>query len=98
MTPEEKKPVENHREPARLPLKIEGTYITSEHSYQKPQSFGQDCRAHVDPGSSDDDDVSSFDEEQDFHMGEKNRIKFSAKVHRLSEKVKLVHFPFVWNM
>ncbi|XP_058524445.1 PHD finger protein 20-like protein 1 isoform X2 [Ochotona princeps] len=86
VTPEEKKPVENRREPAHLPLRTEGTYITSEHSYQKPQSFGQDCKALVDPGSSDDDDVSSFEEEQEFHIGEKNHIKFSAKVHRLSEK------------
>ncbi|XP_051700012.1 PHD finger protein 20-like protein 1 isoform X17 [Oryctolagus cuniculus] len=86
VTLEEKKYVQNHKEPPRLPLKIEGTYITSEHSYQKPQSFGQDCKSLADPGSSDDDDVSSFEEEQEFRMGDKNRLKFSAKEHRMPEK------------
>ncbi|XP_053414235.1 PHD finger protein 20-like protein 1 isoform X7 [Nycticebus coucang] len=77
---EEKKHIQNnHKEPPRLPLKMEGTYITSEHSYQKPQSFGQDCKSHVDPGSSDDDDVSSFEEEQEFQMGDKNHLQNSAK-------------------
>lgn len=86
VTLEEKKYVQNHKEPPRLPLKIEGTYITSEHSYQKPQSFGQDCKSLADPGSSDDDDVSSFEEEQEFRMGDKNRLKFSAKEHRMPER------------
>ncbi|XP_074243264.1 PHD finger protein 20-like protein 1 isoform X14 [Saimiri boliviensis] len=83
---EEKKYVQNHKEPPRLPLKMEGTYITSEHSYQKPQSFGQDCKSLADPGSSDDDDVSSFEEEQEFHMRNKNRLQYSAKEHGMSEK------------
>ncbi|XP_062043959.1 PHD finger protein 20-like protein 1 isoform X12 [Lepus europaeus] len=85
-TPEDKKYGQNHKEPPRLPLKIEGTYITSEHSYQKPQSFGQDCTSLADPGSSDDDDVSSFEEEQEFCMGDKTRLQFSAKEHRVPEK------------
>ncbi|XP_078209286.1 PHD finger protein 20-like protein 1 isoform X19 [Callithrix jacchus] len=83
---EEKKYVPNHKEPPRLPVKMEGTYITSEHSYQKPQSFGQDCRSLADPGSSDDDDVSSFEEEQEFHMRNKNRLQYSAKEHGMPEK------------
>ncbi|XP_066121729.1 PHD finger protein 20-like protein 1 isoform X3 [Saccopteryx bilineata] len=76
---EEKYPVQNHQEPPRVPLKMEGTYITSEHSYQKPQSYGQDCRARADPGSSDDDDVSSFEDEQEFHARERSRFQFSVK-------------------
>ncbi|XP_026988313.1 PHD finger protein 20-like protein 1 isoform X12 [Sagmatias obliquidens] len=76
---EKKYHVQNHKEPPRLPLKVEGTYITSEHSYQKPQSFGQDCKTLADPGSSDDDDVSSFEEEQEFHMREKNRLQYPVK-------------------
>ncbi|XP_058420946.1 PHD finger protein 20-like protein 1 isoform X8 [Diceros bicornis minor] len=76
---EKKYHVQNHKEPPRLPLKMEGTYITSEHSYQKPQSFSQDCKPLADPGSSDDDDVSSFEEEQEFHMREKNRLRCSVK-------------------
>ncbi|KAL2767284.1 PHD finger protein 20-like protein 1 isoform 4 [Daubentonia madagascariensis] len=83
---EEKKYVQNNRkEPSRLPLKMQGTYITSEHSYQKPQSFGQDCKSLADPGSSDDDDVSSF-EEQEFQMGDKNRLQYSAKERGMPEK------------
>ncbi|XP_070337741.1 PHD finger protein 20-like protein 1 isoform X15 [Equus asinus] len=83
---EEKKYVQNHKDPPRLPLKMEGTYITSEHSYQKPQSFGQDCKSLADPGSSDDDDVSSFEEEQEFHMREKNRLRYSVKEDGMLEK------------
>ncbi|XP_020036076.1 PHD finger protein 20-like protein 1 isoform X5 [Castor canadensis] len=83
---EEKKHVQNHKEPPHFPLKIEGTYITSEHSYQKPQSFGQDCKSHVDPGSSDDDDVSSFEEEQGFHLGDKSHFRYSTKESGMPEK------------
>ncbi|XP_006912987.1 PHD finger protein 20-like protein 1 isoform X1 [Pteropus alecto] len=86
VTQEEKKYVQNHKEPPRLPLKMEGTYITSEHSYQKPQSFGPDRRPHADPGSSDDDDISSFEEEQEFHTREKNRLQYSVKEDGLPEK------------
>ncbi|XP_008060143.2 PHD finger protein 20-like protein 1 isoform X3 [Carlito syrichta] len=82
---EEKRYVQNHKEPPRLPLKMEGTYITSEHSYQKPQSFGQDCRCLTDPGSSDDDDVSSFEEEQEFHVGDKNCLQYSAKERGMTD-------------
>ncbi|XP_054446480.1 PHD finger protein 20-like protein 1 isoform X2 [Pteronotus mesoamericanus] len=76
---ERKRHVQNHKEAPRVPLKMEGTYITSEHSYQKPQSFGQDCKPFADPGSSDEDDVSSFEEEQEFHMREKNRVRYLVK-------------------
>ncbi|XP_066235647.1 PHD finger protein 20-like protein 1 isoform X8 [Saccopteryx leptura] len=83
---EEKYPVQNHQEPPRVPLKTEGTYITSEHSYQKPQSYGQDCRVRADPGSSDDDDVSSFEDEQEFHVRERSRFQFSVKEDGLPAK------------
>lgn len=84
---EEKKcHVQNHKEPPRWPLKMEGTYITSEHSYQKPQSFGQDCRSLAEPGSSDDDDISSFEEEQEFHMREKRRLQYTVKEDGMPEK------------
>ncbi|XP_055287589.1 PHD finger protein 20-like protein 1 isoform X8 [Moschus berezovskii] len=76
---EKKYHIQNHKEPPRLPLKMEGTYITSEHSYQKPQSFGPDCKSLTDPGSSDDDDVSSFEEEQEFHTRDKNRLQYPVK-------------------
>ncbi|XP_077606077.1 PHD finger protein 20-like protein 1 isoform X11 [Crocuta crocuta] len=83
---EKKYHVQNHKEPPRVPLKMEGTYITSEHSYQKPQNFGQDCKTLADPGSSDDDDVSSFEEEQEFHVKEKNRSQCSLKEDGMPEK------------
>ncbi|XP_049621519.1 PHD finger protein 20-like protein 1 isoform X2 [Suncus etruscus] len=84
---EEKKHVQNHKEPPRFPLKMEGTYITSEHSYQKPQNFGQDCKSLAEPGSSDDDDdVSSFEEEQEFHMREKKRLQHSGREDGMSQK------------
>lgn len=84
---EKKYHVQNHKEPPRWPLKMEGTYITSEHSYQKPQNFGQDCRSLAEPGSSDDDDVSSFEEEQEFHMREKSRLQYMVKEDGMLEKV-----------
>ncbi|XP_070333083.1 PHD finger protein 20-like protein 1 isoform X7 [Odocoileus virginianus] len=76
---EKKYHVQNHKEPPRLPPKMEGTYITSEHSYQKPQSFGPDCKSLADPGSSDDDDISSFEEEQEYHTRDKNRLRYPVK-------------------
>ncbi|XP_032172857.1 PHD finger protein 20-like protein 1 isoform X2 [Mustela erminea] len=76
---EKKYHIQNHKEPPRLPLKMEGTYITSEHSYQKPQHFGQDCKSLVDPGSSDDDDVSSSEEEREFQTKDKNRSRCSVR-------------------
>ncbi|XP_027988625.2 PHD finger protein 20-like protein 1 isoform X4 [Eptesicus fuscus] len=76
VTPEEKKPhVHNHKEPPRAPLKAEGTYITSEHSYQKPPSSGRDCKALADPGSSEEDDLSSFEEEQELYLRERRRAQ-----------------------
>lgn len=83
-TVEGKKYVRNHRE---APMKVEGTYITSEHSYQKPQSFSQDCKVLADPGSSEEeDDVSSFEEEPEFHTGNRRCFQYSAKDHGMSEK------------
>ncbi|XP_057593229.1 PHD finger protein 20-like protein 1 isoform X10 [Hippopotamus amphibius kiboko] len=82
---EKKYHAQNHREPPRLPLKMEGTYITSEHSYQKPQNFAQDCRSLADPGSSDD-DVSSFEEEQEFYMRDKNRLQYPVKEDGMPRK------------
>ncbi|XP_037678866.1 PHD finger protein 20-like protein 1 isoform X2 [Choloepus didactylus] len=90
--------VQNHKEPARLPLKMEGTYITSEHSYQKPQSFGQDCQSLADPGISDDDDSSSFEEEQEFHITDKNHLQYSVKEDGMPEKnPSEVNTVFVYN-
>lgn len=83
---EKKYHVQNHKEPPRVPLKMEGTYITSEHSYQKPQNFGQDCKSLADPGSSDDDDVSSFEEEQEFRRKDKNRSQYSVKEDGMPDK------------
>nr|XP_006980375.1 PHD finger protein 20-like protein 1 isoform X2 [Peromyscus maniculatus bairdii] len=79
---EGKKYIQNHKEPS---LKMEETYITSEHSYQKPQSFSQDCQSLTDPGSSDDDDASSFEEDGELHVGDKSHL-YLAKERGVSEK------------
>ncbi|XP_038935121.1 PHD finger protein 20-like protein 1 isoform X7 [Rattus norvegicus] len=80
---EGRKYVQNHKEP---PLKMEETYITSEHSYQKPQSFSQDCHSLTDPGSSDDDDVSSFEEDGELHVADNSHLLYSVKERGVSEK------------
>uniref|UniRef100_A0A8C6K4M4 PHD finger protein 20-like protein 1 n=1 Tax=Melopsittacus undulatus TaxID=13146 RepID=A0A8C6K4M4_MELUD len=77
---------QNHKEPPSIPQKMEETYITSEHSYQKPQSFGQDCKAVADPMSSDDEDTSSFDEDQEFHTENKNCLQYSFKDGGMNEQ------------
>lgn len=80
---EGKKYVQNHKEP---PLKMEETYITSEHSYQKPQSFSQDCQSFSDPGSSDEDDASSFEEDGELHVADKSHLLYPVKDRGVSEK------------
>lgn len=81
---------QNHKEPPSLPQKMEETYITSEHSYQKPQSFGQDCKTVTDPMSSDDEDSSSFEEDQEFHTENKNCLQYSFKDGGMNEQVSVI--------
>ncbi|XP_074433967.1 PHD finger protein 20-like protein 1 isoform X8 [Larus michahellis] len=77
---------QNHKEPPSIPQKMEETYITSEHSYQKPQSFRHDCKAVTDLMSSDDEDTSSFEEDQEFHTENKNCLQYSFKDDGLNEQ------------
>ncbi|XP_034619539.1 PHD finger protein 20-like protein 1 isoform X8 [Trachemys scripta elegans] len=78
---------QSHKEPPpSLPQKMEETYVTSEHSYQKPQSFGQDCKSVTDPVSSDDEDMSSFEEDQEFCSDDKNCSQYSLKEDGMSEQ------------
>ncbi|XP_038616163.1 PHD finger protein 20-like protein 1 isoform X3 [Tachyglossus aculeatus] len=79
--PEERTcPRQGRREPPSLAPNVQGTYITSEHSYQKPQNFGQDCRAAVDPRSSEDEeDTSSWEEEREFCCAGRNCPPCSVK-------------------
>lgn len=91
VTPEEKKHhVQNHKEPPRAPPKVEGTYITSEHSYQKPPSSGLDCRALADPGSSEEDDVSSCEEEHELYLRERRRAQCPGREDGAPAQVGLV--------
>ncbi|KAL8181766.1 UNVERIFIED_CONTAM: hypothetical protein K2H54_027265, partial [Gekko kuhli] len=69
---------QNHKEPPSLPPKMEETYITSEHSYQKPQSFAPDCRMMSDPMSSDD-DASSFEDDRELLLEDKNCLQYASK-------------------
>uniref|UniRef100_A0A6J0UPZ4 PHD finger protein 20-like protein 1 n=1 Tax=Pogona vitticeps TaxID=103695 RepID=A0A6J0UPZ4_9SAUR len=70
---------QNHKQPPNLPQKKEETYITSEHSYQKPQSFGSDCRLMMGPMSSDEDDASSFEDDQEILLEDKNCLQYTSK-------------------
>ncbi|NXQ25406.1 P20L1 protein, partial [Alaudala cheleensis] len=65
---------------------MEETYITSEHSYQKPQSFSHDYKAVTDPMSSDDEDTSSFEEDQEYHTENKNCLQYSFKDAGMNEQ------------
>ncbi|KAM7036603.1 PHD finger protein 20-like protein 1 isoform 1-T1 [Passerculus sandwichensis] len=77
---------QNHKEPPSIPQKMEETYITSEHSYQKPQSFSHDYKAVTDPMSSDDEDTSSFEEDQEYHTENKNCFPYSFKDGGMNEQ------------
>ncbi|XP_036234868.1 PHD finger protein 20-like protein 1 isoform X6 [Molothrus ater] len=77
---------QNHKEPPSIPQKMEETYITSEHSYQKPQSFSHDYKAVTDPMSSDDEDTSSFEEDQEYHTANKNCLQYSFKDGGMNEQ------------
>nr|XP_026646128.1 PHD finger protein 20-like protein 1 isoform X5 [Zonotrichia albicollis] len=77
---------QNHKEPPSIPHKMEETYITSEHSYQKPQSFSHDYKAVTDPMSSDDEDTSSFEEDQEYHTENKNCLQYSFKDGGMNEQ------------
>uniref|UniRef100_A0A670JUN7 PHD finger protein 20-like protein 1 n=1 Tax=Podarcis muralis TaxID=64176 RepID=A0A670JUN7_PODMU len=89
---------QNHREPPSLPQKMEETYITSEHSYQKPQSYSQDCKMMTDPISSDD-DTSSFEDDQELPLEEKNCLQYSSKEDGFSHQRHLAegNTVFVFN-
>ncbi|XP_030822105.1 PHD finger protein 20-like protein 1 isoform X1 [Camarhynchus parvulus] len=77
---------QNHKEPPSIPQKMEETYITSEHSYQKPQSFSHDYKAVTDPMSSDDEDTSSLEEDQEYHTENKNCLQYSFKDGGMNEQ------------
>ncbi|NXS98939.1 P20L1 protein, partial [Jacana jacana] len=64
----------------------EETYITSEHSYQKPQPLGHGCRAGTDLLSSEDEESSSLEEDQEFLTGHKHCLQFSCKAAGVSER------------
>ncbi|CAI5778984.1 Hypothetical predicted protein [Podarcis lilfordi] len=89
---------QNHREPPSLPQKMEETYITSEHSYQKPQSYSQDCKMMADPISSDD-DTSSFEDDQELPLEDKNCLQYSSKEDGFSHQRHLAegNTVFVFN-
>uniref|UniRef100_A0A8C0ULZ3 PHD finger protein 20-like protein 1 n=1 Tax=Cyanistes caeruleus TaxID=156563 RepID=A0A8C0ULZ3_CYACU len=77
---------QNHKEPPSIPQKMEETYITSEHSYQKPQSFSHNYKAVTDPMSSDDEDTSSFEEDQEYHTENKNCLQYSFRDGGMNEQ------------
>ncbi|XP_067834772.1 PHD finger protein 20-like protein 1 isoform X2 [Heptranchias perlo] len=76
---------QSQKERSRPSQRIEGTYITSEHSYQKPQGCSLEQRATIDQNSSEDEDTSSLEYEEDqspiFKRAERHTIQ---KVDSLS--------------
>ncbi|XP_041045738.1 PHD finger protein 20-like protein 1 isoform X1 [Carcharodon carcharias] len=56
---------QSHRERSSPCQRVEGTYITSEHSYQKPQVCSLEQNATIDQNSSEDEDYSSLEHEED---------------------------------
>lgn len=84
---------QNHKQPPSLPPKKEETYITSEHSYQKPQSFGPDCKLIMGPMSSDEDDASSFEDDQESLLEDKNHLQYTSKEDSFHHQVNQL---FVW--
>ncbi|XP_029447910.1 PHD finger protein 20-like protein 1 isoform X2 [Rhinatrema bivittatum] len=76
-----------HKEQPSLPQKMEETYIISEHSYQKPSGFNQDCKSANDPASSEDEETSSFDEEEREYLPEdKKCLQYSLKEGAMNEQ------------
>ncbi|XP_069778322.1 PHD finger protein 20-like protein 1 isoform X4 [Narcine bancroftii] len=55
---------------SKLSQKIEGTYITNEHSYQKPQSFSQEQKTTIDQSSEDEETCRSDDQRSLFKRTE----------------------------
>ncbi|XP_067887505.1 PHD finger protein 20-like protein 1 isoform X2 [Heterodontus francisci] len=56
---------QSHREGSRPSQRVEGTYITSEHSYQKPQVCSLEQSTTIDQNYSEDEDTSSLEYEED---------------------------------
>ncbi|XP_030075221.1 PHD finger protein 20-like protein 1 isoform X2 [Microcaecilia unicolor] len=72
-----------------LPQKMEETYIISEHSYQKPPSFSQDFKSGHDPASSEDEETSSFDEEdRECLSADKRCFQYSLKEGAMNKQGK----------
>uniref|UniRef100_UPI00398E40E7 PHD finger protein 20-like protein 1 isoform X2 n=1 Tax=Pristiophorus japonicus TaxID=55135 RepID=UPI00398E40E7 len=76
---------QNRKARSRPSQRLEGTYITSEHSYQKPQSYSREQRVTIDQNSSEDEATSSLEYEEDqspiFKKAERHTIQ---KVDSLS--------------
>ncbi|XP_069076876.1 PHD finger protein 20-like protein 1 isoform X1 [Pleurodeles waltl] len=76
----------SNKETTCLSQKMEENYITSEHSYQKPQSFSQQHTSVKVQISSEDDDASSLDEEdQIINSAIGNISKYSLKTDGIGE-------------
>ncbi|XP_069477752.1 PHD finger protein 20-like protein 1 isoform X2 [Ambystoma mexicanum] len=69
----------NNKEAPCLSQKMEENYITSEHSYQKPQSFSHDRTSIKGQMSSEDDTSSLDDDDQRIRSTDGNCSKYSRK-------------------
>ncbi|XP_078071953.1 PHD finger protein 20-like protein 1 isoform X9 [Mustelus asterias] len=70
---------QRHRERSSPSQRAEGAYITSEHSYQKPQGCSLEQNATIDQDSSEDEDTNSLEYEEDqsptFKAAERHTIE-----------------------
>ncbi|KAM4704914.1 PHD finger protein 20-like protein 1 [Rhinophrynus dorsalis] len=77
----------NHKVPHNALRKMEETYITSEHSYQKPQSSEHGCKSSNDLASSDDDIGMCLETKKSgIHLDTKKCLQSSEKMERRTEQ------------
>ncbi|XP_075437990.1 PHD finger protein 20-like protein 1 isoform X6 [Ascaphus truei] len=78
---------QNYKGTPNVLRKMGDTYITSEHSYQKPQSSGHGCKSSNDPASSDDEDGMCLElEDPEFLMDTKTSLRDSLTIERRNEQ------------
>ncbi|XP_075681826.1 PHD finger protein 20-like protein 1 isoform X2 [Rhinoderma darwinii] len=84
---------QNHRGPTNKLGKTEETYITSEHSYQKPQSSGGENKTPNDTGKSEDNNSVTLDgQKSNNHTEAKRRLSDHVNIERRTEQVVAAEF------
>ncbi|XP_053571344.1 PHD finger protein 20-like protein 1 isoform X2 [Bombina bombina] len=84
MAPERKTLGQNHKGPPSTLYKKEETYITSEHSYQKPQSSEHSFKSLYEPALANEDCFQTKRSES--HMNTKKCLQDSTKIEKRNEQ------------